>query len=711
MKVLSFIIFLFSFTISFCQKNKIDSLINIAQSQKPDTNKVITLINISNKYRVEQINHSLAKKYAEEAIELSKKIKFYKGHFTSTIALAYVTRDMGKHSSGIELLKEAIKIVESNEELKKDKSLTLSWIYTYTALADLYTYLPDYKNAQQYAFKALEKSEQHDKIGIGQCWLTISIILSKQKHVEEAIEYANKALNFFDNNKSYDDLARTYAFLARYSYMQENYQKAIDYYKQSFSTYKKSNSLFGMRIASYNIAEIYLTMRDFDKADFYIQETIRLNNSANDVIYQFYINDLKFKIDFEAKQYNSALETANKLLAFAQNEKNLKNISLAYGNLANVYLALKDTSKAYLFLEKVSTIKDSLYNTEIAKSTNDLVKKYELKSKEEQIAFLNKENRLNKDKIEKESQLLAALNSESLLKEDKLEKELQLKESLIRENNLKQAKLEKETALNKSLANQNALMVANKKDEHLIRWLLIVGSIAFILLGINYYWQYKKEQKTNSIIKQKKEELRLLLSEVHHRVKNNLQIMMSILRMQARKSTNDEVKSILQEAENRLNSMAIVHERLYKNATVANVVLKDYLTELMEVLSQQHHQLIPNFNHIIEDTTDGLILNLDTTVTIGLIVNELVTNSLKYAFGNTSNAEIKIAITNSQNNYQLAISDNGKGIKDDVWKSDTTSSIGLKLVKLFVEQLNGEVIYKANNGSHFIITFSESTKK
>lgn len=722
-RIFCFIFLMLPFVL-LAQTNNIDSLIKVTDVMKEDSTKALSLFTISNKYRVEKIDYTNAKKYALQALNLSEKINFSKGVFRSTIALAYVTRDMGLHLDGIELLKKALIFFEGNKELSNNSSLFITHVYTYTALADLCTYLPDYTNAQKYAFKAVEFSEKY-KTGIGQCWITLSIIFSKQKNLMEANSYALKAVDYFKENNALDDLARTYAFLARYAFIEEYYTKAIDYYNASFEMYKKAGSLFGMRIALYNLSEIYLKVKNYEKANYYINETLKITGSPNDVIYLFFINQLKFNISYDAKNYTDALQVANLLLELALKEKNLENISNSYSKLLMVYKATKDTANAFVVGEKVSSLKDSLYNAEMSKNTADLLKKYEAEKKEQQIAFLAKENKLNQENLEKEKLLSIALKNENLLKEGKLYQEHLLSEALKRENglmdreieqrmliqnglerenSLKKNQLSKESLLNQSLLSQNNLMKENSKNEQLIRWLMVAGLITLILFGTNLYRNYLNQKKANQKIVKQSEELKILMKEVHHRVKNNLQLTVSMLRMQARNIEDTAAIDALVNSENRLQSIAMVHEKLYKSDNVSGVNLKEYLEELMTALTVQYNSTIKNFTYTIDDNT-SLVTSLNTAIPLGMIVNELVTNSFKYAFISIDNPTVQIQlISKDKNNHQLIIQDNGIGLAD-IRMAEKSKSLGLKLVRLFTEQLNGSFKYTTQNGACFTIDF------
>lgn len=689
------------------QSSKIDSLIKVVDALPNDTGKVMQLIHISNKYRVEIIQHAKAEQFAQSALELGKKLNFEKGIFKAYIALAYVTRDKGLHKNGCDLLKQAITYFENSKTLIADKSLHISWVYTYTALADLLTYLPDFKSAQQYAFKSIEISEKYQQVGIGQCWLTLSIIFFKEKNIAQANNYANKALEYFNKQKAYDDLGRTYAYLARYAYTQNDNVHAIELYKKSYDAYEKVNSVFGMRIITYNLAEIYLKRKEYGIASKYIDQTEQLNNAANDQRYLFYINDLKYKIEFENKQYNLALSTAKKLLHLAEKEQNLNNILLSSKYLLSIHLAQKDTIASFLLEQTISRLKDSLYNVDLAKSTDELARKYETKSKEEKILFLDAQNKLQQEKIVQEQALSASLQQKDRLLSEKLEQGKLLNLSLSRENKLKQSQLFEAQKLANALHQKQKLLEQQRKNEKIIRTLLFAIIVVALALIAVYYTFYFKQKKTNKTIVQQKEMVDVLLKEMHHRTKNNLQMMVSIMRLQKRKIQDDELLEVLAHSENRLQSVALIHEKLYKTNQAGVISLKEYLQNLA-VTILQHTENDCSISFELIEKTEGIAVNIDTIVSIGLIVNELLTNAMKHAFVQISNPSIQIVLDKNDDisKYELHIIDNGIGMAEN-YINKNSQSIGLQLVRLITKQIGGDITFKnLQQGTEISLVFS-----
>jgi two-component sensor histidine kinase len=233
---------------------------------------------------------------------------------------------------------------------------------------------------------------------------------------------------------------------------------------------------------------------------------------------------------------------------------------------------------------------------------------------------------------------------------------------------------------------------------------MIAALIGFTAFGVSYYRNYKRQKSDNLQIAKQAEDLKTLMKEVHHRVKNNLQLIVAMLRMQHRTIEDKAAIEALVNSENRLHAIAVVHEKLYNSENITHVLLKDYLQELIDVLSKQFHNESKPIKFKIIDNTN-FSTTLDTAIPIGLIVNELVTNSLKHAFTDLEQGEIHLKISRINNNYQLSIQDNGKGLPSGQLP-EKPNTLGLRLVSLFTDQLNGTLQYSNNGGACFTILFA-----
>jgi PAS domain S-box-containing protein len=200
-------------------------------------------------------------------------------------------------------------------------------------------------------------------------------------------------------------------------------------------------------------------------------------------------------------------------------------------------------------------------------------------------------------------------------------------------------------------------------------------------------------------------EKEVLLKEIHHRVKNNLQIVSSILNLQSNYITDPKAHEIFEESRNRVKSMALIHEKLYQSDNLSQLKFYDYVKDLSRNLIESYNYSTQEVS--VDISIDQILVSTDNAIALGLIINELISNSLKYAFNGApdlkKNKKIHIHLVKVENNIELAIGDNGIGFPDiDFQETDT---LGLQLVNSLVDQLNGKIILNKNNGTEFIITF------
>lgn len=206
-------------------------------------------------------------------------------------------------------------------------------------------------------------------------------------------------------------------------------------------------------------------------------------------------------------------------------------------------------------------------------------------------------------------------------------------------------------------------------------------------------------------IKQALQEKDVLLREIHHRVKNNMQIISSLMNLQSGYLENPESINVLKESQNRVKSMAMVHELLYQTKNLAEIDFKRYVRSLVSYLIDSY--TIKANQITVSMDIDEIYFNIDTAIPCGLIINELISNSLKHAFPSGQKGEVKIELYKLEMGYELRISDNGIGLPDN-WKKITRKNLGLQLVENLTKQLNGELQVNTNQtGTSFSIRFHE----
>jgi PAS domain S-box-containing protein len=213
----------------------------------------------------------------------------------------------------------------------------------------------------------------------------------------------------------------------------------------------------------------------------------------------------------------------------------------------------------------------------------------------------------------------------------------------------------------------------------------------------------KKQADDNLRLSLKEKEV--LLKEVHHRVKNNLQVISSILNLQSSYVRDKKILEILLESQNRIKSMAFVHESLYQTKDFSNISFREYVENISRNLV--HSYASTDYPPELKLDLDDIQLNLDIAIPCGLIINELLSNSLKYAFEPKKKGKIEISIRQKEKTILISIADNGRGLPENI-DFRNTESLGLQLVVSLVEQINGKIKLDSKKGTKFTIEFSGS---
>ena len=239
---------------------------------------------------------------------------------------------------------------------------------------------------------------------------------------------------------------------------------------------------------------------------------------------------------------------------------------------------------------------------------------------------------------------------------------------------------------------QNKIIQMEVNGTKKQQWYLLGGltlSVIILLLVSMLLFQRNKNNRVlkdkNLVISKNLEEKEMLIKEIHHRVKNNLQLISSLLSLQSRSISDNVASSALAEGQNRVLAMALIHQNLYKENISSGMEVKDYVTQLTEKLLKTYQ--IDSDKIKLELDIDHFALDVSALVPIGLIINELITNAIKYAFKEGQEGILKVSFKQNGEHLMLSVIDNGTGIKSE----DKTNGFGMKLIEILSKKLEGDL--------------------
>jgi len=377
-----------------------------------------------------------------------------------------------------------------------------------------------------------------------------------------------------------------------------------------------------------------------------------------------------------------------------------------YVNTAVYYRILKKlnrneeaTSAADLLIK----LKDSISAVQYQELILDLEAKYQSEKKEKEIALLNSQNAINELQLERELEIRKRLQIENILKDTAVSHQKSLNEFLTSENILKDARLKKELQLkaalnreNELISNQNQLKETQLTKEKRVRGLLIGSAILLLFSAIAILRLYRKQRIKNNLIQKQADELEVLMKEIHHRVKNNMQIVSSLLDLQSITIKDDHAAEAVKEGKNRVQSMALIHQHLYQEGNIRGIKMDEYINTLTRNLFSSYN--ISPDKIVFRTDIENLNLDVDTVIPLGLIINELVSNSLKYAFDNTDKGTVSISLKEKDDSLELLVRDDGRGFPTglDIHKNQ---SFGLQLITAFAQKLKARLDFYNDNGA------------
>ncbi|PWI30384.1 histidine kinase [Flavobacteriaceae bacterium LYZ1037] len=487
------------------------------------------------------------------------------------------------------------------------------------------------------ALKLMESLD--DKKGIAGAYSRISEDLNKQGRHNEALEYALKTVELSKKNQFKSELAYAYTSAGDTYMAMGRFQESFRYYDKALNQANTlSFSAFDLINFSNNRANALKRMKKYSEAKKAYESSLA---EAEEINYEnaiYVITANLGEVNLLLGNYEDALKYQLQTVALQEANNDVSNLTENYDHVSTIYEKLGNLPKALEYQKKARKMRDSTASIESDKAMSKLLTQYETVKKEQTIK------------------------------------------------------------------NQEAKISQQQKTQ--ILYIAIAALLTLSLIGMfssmrNIKNKRKKLQTLNLELETKNKQNELLLREIHHRVKNNLELVKSLISLQSAQLEDSATKDAMIASQNRVQSMGIIHQKLYQGTNLGSIEMKDYFLNLSE-------GILDSFNTEdqvkIECAMDNLELDVDTAVPIGLIVNELLTNALKYAFPDNKKGHIQISLLqNNSDILTLKVVDNGIGKINGIAPKGT--GFGSQLIKLLTQQLNGEMHEENTNGTSVLFLF------
>ena len=359
-------------------------------------------------------------------------------------------------------------------------------------------------------------------------------------------------------------------------------------------------------------------------------------------------------------------------------EEDINNKIFKMIHLANAYIALGNKVQAKIYISEINRLTKGKEDKRMGLRTSEMMSHYFKLTNQLDSALFYANQYIALEDIHTEH----IRKNQAILLLSNIETEARNKDLLITKT-----KLEKERA--------------DKKAQQIFLWasviIIIMASISLVIL----IYSNIQKSKSKKVIEKKNEENELLLKELHHRVKNNLQVIYSLINLQKRRMEGPELNQSLSMVQNRIKTMSLVHQNLHEHDNLKDVNLNAYVKTIADYLGTLY--LIDEKKiDVIVEVDESIELIMDKSITIGLLINEIMSNSLKYAFKSSNTGQISICIQKHQNGYQMKISDNGTGFNEEEIKK---KSLGMYLIENLVKQIQGKYELENIDGTTYTIYF------
>jgi len=608
-----------------------------------------------------------------------KKIRLYANVYLSILSTkSTLLTSIGKPEEGFLLAQKARVMFEQSP----DQYQALPKIYS--NLANIHSNIGNVDSAVFFYQKAIDLAkESNNSASYAHGVNSLAGFYIDQGKFVQALKLQQEALTLYHQLNDIEGIASSKYSIGNIYLDLDDYPKAEDYFKQAIQHLEGTKHIRGLAAVYSSLGSVYQHQKNFKNANLYFDKSFKLVQQAGDQFSALFLFIKKAEMNANMGNYQAAVDSLEKVLPFFQENNLYRHTLHSLTTLMHIQEKLNKTADAIIAAEQALNLIEELEADELRETVVS------------QLVHLYSKTNRYEDAFRAQSLHLSIKDSIINSKRDR---------SIIQLEEAYKYQVQQAKDSTKNAAIQQIKDAELSAQQQRINYLLI-GFIIVLLLGGFAFNRYLVTQKQKNKITEQNSEKELLLKEIHHRVKNNLQIISSLLDLQSKRIDDATTSAAITDGQNRVKSMALIHQKLYQNDNIAAVDFGSYVEQLLEQLLSIYK--IKKVNKNI-DIPEGTSFDIDTAIPLGLMLNELFTNSCKYAFNNERTNEISIQLsTIAKGSYALDVKDNGKGLPDnfDIWEAE---SLGLRLVGRLSEQLFGEVHYHTENGAHFKIEFKDT---
>lgn len=617
---------------------QIDSLQTVLKQETSEKKQAFVLSEIAEAYYFNQPDSAIM--YCHRGMAISTRMNDLSdmGYFNTFLGVLHKNRS--NYDSALFYFEKAIEVNTKNQ-FDRGKAANLN------NMGKTLTLKGDYEKALSCYYQSLKIfEEKNDTLNSGELHSNIGGLLLKLNDLKAAEEHFNHSRAYY--RKAGVKLQEAWILydMGCLKIKTGEFQQAIGLLEESARVWTRFDRINNYNDCQLRIGEIYAIQgktdeaaNNFQKARMAYYSTQNMQGVSESLL-------LEGRLNMKEKKYQAAIGNLNQALQVS-NYIQSNGIAIdVYNDLYLCYKALSNPSKALEYFEQFQLLKDSVFS----ETKNKLITEYQTKL-------------------------------------DVFNKELTIKA------------LEDSTA-RQMLFNQQ-IRYENRQKQTGIYFLLLVVLITLAFLYL-LFRRNKTNLRLNRELNESLKEREVLIREVHHRVKNNLQIIASLLSLQSEKTDNPESKLVLQTSQSRIEAMSMIHENLYKSSKLSELNLRDYIGNLCGYIEKSYNLAAQGIT--LKTEIEAVSMEIDQLVPCGLIINELLTNSIKYAFRDQTYKELRISSRLIDQTVDIQISDNGAGLPPN-FDLNRTNSLGLRLADGLARQLKSKLILENREGLRASFSF------